>query len=173
MRVWLWSVAYENHKFRICTVTKGVRYNLVFTYGTGSIRKTREFKPEANTSGHEPIIDLETWGTVCLVSLINSRPGLNLFAISFTLEKGAFLGRLKTSDLQQWRLKPKSIEWFIEDQDFLPSCDLVPLPPTPSHSRQQIVSFFSLPLCHRSRLLTREGVGKEPNHTTARKPGRQ
>jgi hypothetical protein len=30
--------------------------------------------------------------------------------------------------------------------------------------------FLSLPVCRRSRLLTGEGVGEEPNHTTERKP---
>ncbi len=90
----------------------------------------------------EPIIDLGTRGTVCLVSLINSRPGLNLFAISFTLEKGAFLGRLKTSDLQWWCLKPESIDWFIEDQDFLPPCDLAPPPPPIPFSPFSKLSLF-------------------------------
>jgi hypothetical protein len=43
-------------------------------------------------------------------------------------------------------------------------------PPSPASK----MSFFvSLPVCRRSGLLKGEGerVGKEPNHTTARKPG--
>ncbi len=31
--------------------------------------------------------------------------------------------------------------------------------------------FLSLPVCRRSGLLTGEGVGEEPNHTTARNSG--
>jgi len=31
--------------------------------------------------------------------------------------------------------------------------------------------FLSLPVCRRSSLLTGEGVGEEPNHANARKPG--
>ncbi len=45
-----------------------------------------------------------------------------------------------------------------------------PLPPSPI---SKLSLFLSLPMCRRSGLLTRdgEGVGEEPNHTTARKPG--
>ncbi len=62
--------------------------------------------------------------------------------------------------------------WFIEDQPFSPSYDLSP-PPAPFPSPVSKLSLFlSLPVCRRS-VYWREGrgVGEEPNHTTARKPG--
>jgi hypothetical protein len=67
---------------------------------------------------------------------------------------------------------PKSIEYFIEDQTFSPSYNFdIPYTNSPS---QQVVSLLSLPVCRRSSLLTGdggEGVGEEPNHTTARNSG--
>jgi hypothetical protein len=46
-----------------------------------------------------------------------------------------------------------------------------PLPPSPVN---KLSLFLSLPVCRCTSLLTGErgeGVGKEPNHTTAREPG--
>jgi hypothetical protein len=67
----------------------------------------------------------------------------------------------------------KSTERFIEALS--PSYDIAP-PPTPPHfyTVNMLFLFLSLPLCRRSSLLTGgggEGVGEEPNHTKARKPG--
>ncbi len=56
----------------------------------------------------------------------------------------------------------------------LASYDLAPPPPPPPSPVKKLPLFLSLPLCRRSSLLTGEGgegVGKEPNHTKARKPG--
>ncbi len=55
----------------------------------------------------------------------------------------------------------ESIELFIEE--------LAPHPPPPLLFRQESGLFLSLPVCRRSSLLTGDGVGEEPNHTTARK----
>ncbi len=44
--------------------------------------------------------------------------------------------------------------------------------PTPFTSHVSKLSLFlNPPVCRRSSLLTVEGVGQEPNHTTVRKPG--
>jgi hypothetical protein len=64
---------------------------------------------------------------------------------------------------------------FIKHQDFSPSYDLAP-PPPPAVSRQQVVSLSQTSHVHVSQVeLTdekgREGVGEEPNHTTATKHG--
>ncbi len=70
-------------------------------------------------------------------------------------------------------LQSESIEWFLEDQAFSLSYDLAPHQPLPLY-RQQVFSFLGLTVCRRSSSRTgsgTEGVGKEPNHTTARKPG--
>ncbi len=44
----------------------------------------------------------------------------------------------------EWSLdEPESIEWFIEDQGFLPSYDLAPSPPPPPlPSAKQVVSVY-------------------------------
>jgi hypothetical protein len=67
------------------------------------------------------------------------------------------------------RVSTESVEWFIEEQALLPSYDLGPSPP----SSLQFVSLLHSFWCRRSSLLTGkgEGVGEEPNRTTARKPG--
>jgi hypothetical protein len=46
-------------------------------------------------------------------------------------------------------------------------------PPSPPLPFSKLYLFLSLPVCHRSRLLTGggEGAGVEPNHTTAGKLG--
>jgi hypothetical protein len=67
---------------------------------------------------------------------------------------------------------PESIECIIEDKAFLPSYDLAPSPPPPSC--QQVAS-LSQSSCVSPVELT-DGIAgggeeKEPNHTTARKPG--
>jgi hypothetical protein len=67
----------------------------------------------------------------------------------------------------------ESIERCVEDQAFSPSYDFtLPPPPPPS---QQVDALYLSSICHRSSILTGEGVRKgaveEPNHTTARKPG--
>jgi hypothetical protein len=60
----------------------------------------------------------------------------------------------------------ESIERFMEGQAFLPLYDFSPPPPP------QVVPLLSLPVCPWSSLLIEvEGVGEEPNHTTARKSG--
>ncbi len=46
---------------------------------------------------------------------------------------------------------PESIEWFIEDQAFLPSYDFAPPFPRKSVS---CLSFLNIPVCRRSSLLT-------------------
>ncbi len=52
-----------------------------------------------------------------------------------------------------------NIEWFIEDQVFLPSYDLAP-PPFPSPlSRQQVVSFNTSCVSQVGRAFWREGGG--------------
>jgi hypothetical protein len=59
----------------------------------------------------------------------------------------------------------ESIEWFIEDQDFLRSCDSTPRPPHSPSPVSNLSIFLSLPVCRRSSLLTGEGVevvGEEP-----------
>jgi hypothetical protein len=64
----------------------------------------------------------------------------------------------------------ETIELFIEDQALSPSYDLAPPPPRRPPSVNS-----SRPATHkkteRDILLTKEGVGVEPNHTKARKPG--
>jgi hypothetical protein len=70
---------------------------------------------------------------------------------------------------------PESIERFIEDRAFLRSYDLLPTPPSlHPFPLSRLSLFLSLPVCRRSKLLTGErgeGMGEEPNHMTARKPG--
>ncbi len=59
-------------------------------------------------------------------------------------------------------------------QAFSLSCDLAPPPPPPPSPVKKLPLFLSLPLCRRSSLLMGEGgkgMGKEPNHMTARKAG--
>jgi hypothetical protein len=56
-----------------------------------------------------------------------------------------------------------SIQWFIEDQAFLRSYDLAPLPLLPSPISKMSL-FLSLPVCRGG------GVSQEPNHSNARKP---
>jgi hypothetical protein len=74
-------------------------------------------------------------------------------------------------------VKTESIEYFIEDQAFLRSYDSAPRQPPflPPLSHQQVVS-LSLSFCVSPAELTDgrrgEGVGEEPNHTTAKKPVR-
>ncbi len=67
---------------------------------------------------------------------------------------------------------PESTEWFTEFQAFLLSYDSAPRPPLYPLSRQQVVS-LSQPSCVSPVEFTGggDGVGEEPNHTTARKPG--
>ncbi len=48
---------------------------------------------------------------------------------------------------------------------------LIAHPPFPPYPLGKLSLFLILPVCRRSNLLTREGVGEEPNHTTAQKPG--
>jgi hypothetical protein len=75
--------------------------------------------------------------------------------------------------LPQTSISAESIECFLEDQAFLPSYDLAPAQSPAPVFRQQVL-FLGLPVCRRSSLLTGdswEGVGEEPNHTTAGKPG--
>ncbi len=69
------------------------------------------------------------------------------------------------------RVQPESIEWFIEDQSFLPSYDLAP--PPPPLSRQQVVSLSQSSWCRQSSLLTGEwgfgcggGAWSSINHST-------
>ncbi len=78
---------------------------------------------------------------------------------------------------------PESIEWFIEYQASLRSQDSAPRPPPSPLSRpctpspvSKLSLFLSLPVsCVASppywRERWEEGVGVEPNQTTARKPG--
>jgi hypothetical protein len=70
-------------------------------------------------------------------------------------------------------LQAESIECFIVDQAFLLSYELAPVTPPPLSPVIKLSLCISLPLCHRSDLLTGEGkegvgVGEEPNHTKAR-----
>jgi hypothetical protein len=69
---------------------------------------------------------------------------------------------------------PERIELFtrIEDQGFSLSYCLAPPPPPPPSPVSKLSLFLSIPVCRRSSLLTEKGrvVGKEPNHTNARKP---
>ncbi len=60
--------------------------------------------------------------------------------------------------------RAKSVEWFIEDQAFLPSYDLAP--PTPlSHPRVSKLSLYlSFPLCRRLSLIDGEGSGGAKSH---------
>ncbi len=44
---------------------------------------------------------------------------------------------------------PESIEWFIEDQSFLRSDDLVPPPPPPPFLVIKLSFFLSFPVCRR------------------------
>jgi hypothetical protein len=65
--------------------------------------------------------------------------------------------------------------YFIEGLAFSPSYDLAPSPPPFTLSRQHAVSLLQsscvLPVRLTDGERGREGVGEEPNHTTARKPG--
>ncbi len=82
-----------------------------------------------------------------------------------------------TDSLDDWPSHlslPESIEWFLEAQAFFRSRDSAPRPSSPPPSPVNKLSLFlNLPVSRRSSLLTRggEGVGEEPNYTTARKPG--
>ncbi len=70
-------------------------------------------------------------------------------------------------------LYTREFELFIEDQAFSPSYDLAPSPPLPPLPSASCLS-FSVFLCVAGRAYWREmgdGVGEEPNHTTARKSG--
>jgi hypothetical protein len=58
-------------------------------------------------------------------------------------------------------------EWFIEDQAFLPSYNLAPLPLLPV---RKLYRRHAGRLRKTKKLLTGEGVGEKPNHTRARKP---
>jgi hypothetical protein len=72
------------------------------------------------------------------------------------------------------QLVAESIEWFIEDQAFLRSHDSAPRhPPLPLTSVSCLS--FSVFLCVAVQACGRGdvGVGEEPNHSTARKPGPQ
>jgi hypothetical protein len=65
--------------------------------------------------------------------------------------------------------RAESIEWFIEDQFFSLSYDLVPPTPFPV---SKLSLFLSLPVCLLSSFLTGEGskgVGEEPNGTMREK----
>ncbi len=64
---------------------------------------------------------------------------------------------------------PESIERCIDDQTFSPSYDFAPAPnPYPSTVRQATDGKME----KRDKLLQEgEGVGEEPNHMKARKPG--
>ncbi len=66
-------------------------------------------------------------------------------------------------------LEPESIEWFIEDQAFFGSAP-TPLPPSPVSN---LSLFLGLSVCRRLTLLAGggKGVGEEPKHMTASKPG--
>ncbi len=64
------------------------------------------------------------------------------------------------SDLQRTRLSRHRLIWFLP-------------PPPPLSPVSKLSLFLSLSVCRRWSLLTNrgEGVGEEPYHTTARKPG--
>ncbi len=62
---------------------------------------------------------------------------------------------------------------IIEDHAFSPLYDLAPPPPqVPLSPVSKLDRRYTVRLRKRNNLLTREGegVGEEPNHTTARKP---
>ncbi len=68
------------------------------------------------------------------------------------------------------------IEWFIEGQAFSRSSDLAPPPTPPPTSQLSVSSTGDTPVdWERESSCWREGggggIGEEPNHTTARKPG--
>ncbi len=62
----------------------------------------------------------------------------------------------------------ETIRWFIEGQAFSSAYDLAPHSPL---SRQYVVSDFLCAVGRRECVGGGEPNGKEPNHTTARKPG--
>ncbi len=79
------------------------------------------------------------------------------------------------SSLQEKDVCSKSIEWVIENKVFSPSYDLAPPPPNPwvsSTGDTQEVWERERQLADGRRGEAGQGVvGKEPRHTTARKPG--
>jgi hypothetical protein len=68
-------------------------------------------------------------------------------------------------------VQAESIERFIDDHAFSPSYDLAPPPPPSTSSTGNTQE--DRQLRNRENMLMGEeaGGGKEPNHTTARKPG--
>ncbi len=63
-------------------------------------------------------------------TLIGWKSGQTTFIPLWDRMEGAWLWTLaRPADGEKVGLQPESIEWFIEDQAFSPSCDLVPPPP--------------------------------------------
>ncbi len=97
----------------------------------------------------------------------------SLYCTTCTVPKDCYLPGLAFNLLSHYR--PESIECFIEDQAFLRRQLSHPIP-LPPFSRQQFVSLFQSSCAVAPVELTDgrvggEGVGEEPNHTMARKPG--
>ncbi len=68
----------------------------------------------------------------------------------------------------------ESIDWIKEDQAFSPSYDSAPQPTltlSPSPLSSKLDRRHTGRLRKRDNMLRGEGVGEEPNYTTARKPG--
>ncbi len=71
-------------------------------------------------------------------------------------------------------LYPESIAWFIENRAFSPPYYFVssnPFPPPPSPVRKSCLPFSVFLYVTVELTDEREGVGEEPNHGTARRPG--
>ncbi len=68
-----------------------------------------------------------------------------------------------------WRTS-ESVDWCIEGQAFSRSYDLAPRPPLPPPLQSATRLYFPVFLCISGRSYWRrgEGVGEEPDHTTAR-----